>query len=276
MGVRIDHTIANRNGRVLPHLVAARSVIVALSMPILDSILILTVFSAVSALPADDAVRCVTLYQGHVNLEVPTDWEEIPAEDLESFSLQLAEASGGRVGEVYQHGFFPDSRIVISTLPLILVQIRESGRLPYGQFLHLPPLEKLQRSGSRPIIDRMGPVLSGLDLQKVWYDRKNHTLHLANKLALKTEGRVSVSSVSFLTERGLFTLHCYAHTPQATAVATIFDRIIDSVRFDDALRYQPRFVDRWPPKPSTVAYGAAALIAIILVLRLIRSRRRRS
>jgi len=245
-------------------------------MPILDSILIFTAFSAVSALPADDAVRNVTLYQGHVTLEVPADWEEIPAEDLESFSLQLAEASGGRVGEVYQHGFFPDSRIVISTLPLILVQIRESGRLPYGQFLHLPPLEELQRTGSRHIIDRMGPVLSGLDLQKVEYDRRNHTLHLANKLVLKTEGKLSVSSVSFLTERGLFTLHCYAHAPQATAVAPIFDRIVDSVRFDDELRYKQRCVDRWPPRPSTVAYSAAALIAIILILSLIRSRRRQT
>jgi hypothetical protein len=245
-------------------------------MPILDSILIFTVFSAVSALPADDAVRCVTLYQGHVTLEVPADWEEIPADDLESFSLQLAEASGGRVGEIYQHGFFPDSRIVISTLPLILVQIRESGRLPYGQFLRLPPLEELQRSGSRHIIERMGPVLSGLDLQKVGYDKRNHTLHLVNKLVLKTEGRVSVRSVSFLTERGLFTLHCYAHAPQATAVAPIFDRIIDSVSFDDELVYKSRWVDLWPPKPSTIAYGAASMVAMALLLHQVRRRRRKS
>ena len=245
-------------------------------MPILDSILIFTVLSAVSALPADDPVRCVTLYQGHVTLEVPADWEEIPEEDLDSFSLQLAEASGGRVAEVYQHGFFPDSRFVISTLPLILVQIRESGRLPYGQFLHLPPLDELRRSGNRHIIDRMGPVLSGLDLEKVGYDKKNHTLHLANKLVLKTEGKVLVRSVSFLTERGLFTLHCYAHAPQITIVAPIFDRVVDSVRFDAELRYKPRWVDRWPPKPSTVAYGAAALIAMALLLHQFRRRRRQS
>jgi len=245
-------------------------------MPIWDLILVFTVFSTVSTLPTDDAVRCVTLYQGHVALEVPADWMEIPEEDLESFSLQLAEASGGRVAEVYQHGFFPGSGIVISTLPLVLVQIRESGRLPYGQFLHLPPLEELQRSGSRHILDRMGPVLSGLDLENVGYDKKNNTLQLANKLVLKTEGRISVRSVSFLTERGLFTLHCYAHSSQATIVAPIFDRIIDSVRFDDELRYRPRCIDRWPPKPSTVAYGAAALIAMALLLHQIRRRRRRS
>ena len=245
-------------------------------MPILDLILVFTVFSTVSALPSDDAVRCVTLYHGHVTLELPADWKEIPEEDLESFGLQLAEASGGRVAEVYQHGFFLDSRNVISPLPLILVQIRESGRLPFGQFLHLPPLEKLQRSGSRHIIDRMGPVLSELDLEKAGYDKRNHTLHLANKLVLKTEGKVLVRSVSFLTERGLFTLHCYAQAPQATVVAPIFDRIIDSVRFDDELRYQPRWVDRWPPKPSTIAYGAAALIAMALLLYQVRRRRRRS
>jgi hypothetical protein len=82
--------------------------------------------------------------------------------------------------------------------------------------------------------------------------------------------------VSFLTERGLFTLICYAHSPQATVVAPIFDRVIDSVRFDQELRYKPRCVDRWPPKPSTIAYGAAALIAIALLLNQIHRRRRLS
>jgi hypothetical protein len=245
-------------------------------MPILDSILVFAVFSAVTAIPADDTVRGVTLYQGHVTLEVPADWNEFPEEDLESFSLQLAEASGGRIAEVYQHGFFPDSPIMISTLPLILVQIRESGRLPYGQFLHLPPLHELQRSGSRHIVDRLGPVMSRLDIERVGFDKRNHALHLVNRLVLKTEGKVSVRSVSFLTERGLFTLHCYAHASQAIVVAPIFDRVIDSVRFDDELRYKPRCVDRWPPRPSTVAYGAAALIAMALLLQQIRRRRRRS
>ena len=254
----------------------ARDGIVPESMRVVGSFLAFMLMGSAASSTAEEPVRTVTLYQGHVTLEVPADWEEIPEEDLETFSLQLAEASGGRVAEVYQHGFFPDSPGVNSTLPLILVQIRESGRLAYWQFLRLPPIEELQRSGSRHIIDRMGPVLSGFDLESVEYDKRNHTLHLSNKLVLKTEGKVSVRSVSFLTERGLFSLHCYAYSPQATVVAPIFDRVIDSVRFDDELNYEPRLGDRWPPRPSTIAYGAAALVAVILVLSLIRSWRRRS
>ena len=32
-------------------------------------------------------------------------------------------------------------------------------------------------------------------------------------------------------------------------LAPIFERVVDSVRFDDELQYRPRFGDRWPPRP---------------------------
>ncbi len=232
----------------------------------------------VSAVPstAEETVRTVTLYEGHATMEIPRGWNEITEESLEFYSLRSAEASGGRVAEIYQVGYRPGNPEMDFALPQILIQIRESGRLPYGQFLHPPSLDELQRAGSRHLADRAGPLLRGLELEDAAYDRDRHALHLANTLDLTIEGRVSVTTVSFLTERGLFTLHCYAHATQKTVMAPIFDRVIDSVRFDDELRYKPRLVDRWPPRPSTVAYGAAALIAITLVLHQIRHRRRQS
>jgi len=246
-------------------------------MRFLKSILMMTAFGLVAA-PASavDGVRTVIIYQDHVTLEIPSAWNEITEESLEFYSLRSAEASGGRIAEVYQYGFRPGNPEMDFALPQILIQIRESGRLPYGQFLHLPSLDELQRAGSRHLADRAGPLLRGFELENAAYDRDRHALHLANTLDLTIEGRVSVTTVSFLTERGLFTLHCYSHATQKTVMAPIFDRVIDSVRFDDDLRYQPQCVDRWPPRPSTVAYGAATLIAITLVLHQIRRRRRRS
>lgn len=221
-------------------------------------------------------MRTVTLYQGHATMEIPRHWNDIPAESLEFFSLRAAEASGGRSAEIYQYGFRPDDPQMDFALPQILIQIRESGRLPYRQFLHLPTFDEMKDDDIQRLVARAGPLLRGIELGAAIFDHQRFAIYLTNTLDLVFEGRVSVTTVSFLTERGLFTLHFYAADDQAQLMAPIFDRTIDSVRFDSELRYQPRFSDRWPPRPSTVAYSAAALVAVILVLSLIRNRRRRS
>jgi len=225
---------------------------------------------------AEEPVRTVTLYEGHATMEIPRDWHDISEESLEFYSLRSAETSGGRVAEIYQYGFRPGDPEMDFAVPQILIQIRESGRLPYRQFLHLPTLDEMHEEGDERLADRAGPLLRGIELEAAVFDRRRFAIHLTNTLDLAFEGLVSVTTVSFLTERGLFTLHCYAAADQAPLMTPIFDRAIDSVRFDNELRYTPRFGDRWPPRPSTVAYGAAALVAVILVLSLIRSRRRRS
>lgn len=254
----------------------ARGGIVPESMRSVGFFLSCMLMGSAASSTAEEPVRTVTLYEGHATMEIPRDWNEITEESLEFYSLRSAEASGGRVAEIYQYGFRPDDPEMDFAVPQILIQIRESGRLAYEQFLHLPTLDEMQEEGNQRLADRAGPMLRGIELEAAVFDRRRFALRITNTLDLAFEGRVSVTTVSFLTERGLFTVHCYADDAEAPVITPIFDRIIDSVRFDDELLYKPRFGDRWPPRPSTVAYGAAALVAVILVLSLIRSRRRRS
>jgi hypothetical protein len=216
--------------------------------------------------------RRVLVYDGHASLEVPTTWWEIPEELLEFHSLRTAEFSGGRSAEIYQHGFRPGDPRVEFALPQVLIQVRESGRLEYGRFLHLPPLEALRSEGGERLRERAGPLLAGLELEEAHFDRKTYSLRISSILNLQLEGLARVESVSFLTERGLFTVHCYAHDTRVEEMAPVFAAIIDSVRFDDSVAYQPRLSDRWPPTPASVMFGAAALAAAILLLLAIRRR----
>jgi hypothetical protein len=121
----------------------------------------------------------------------------------------------------------------------------------------------------------MGPLLKSLRLNDVFFDRESYTLRVANTLDLKIEGKVLVTSVSFLTERGLFTVHCYALISQHVAMKPVFDRILDSVRIDDAIRYRPRLNDRLPPRPALISYAIAFVLAVVvLVVHLVQRRRR--
>ena len=66
---------------------------------------ILTLILAAHPAAAGQEFREVTVYGGLVTLEIPADWDEIPQDLLESHSLNVAEASGGRITEIYQYGF---------------------------------------------------------------------------------------------------------------------------------------------------------------------------
>ncbi|MFV2073517.1 MAG: hypothetical protein ACC742_12800 [Thermoanaerobaculales bacterium] len=229
------------------------------------------VFAAAANSPAEP-LRRVVVDDGRASLAVPADWNQIPGEVLELFSLRAAESSGGATAETYQYGFRPGDPGLSFALPQVLIQIRESGRLRYGQFLELPPLEVLRREGNRRVEERTGPLLSRLELEGAVFDRNSFSLWITTSFTLGPYGRVGVESVSFLTERGLFTVHCYAHASRMEAMTPVFARIVDSVRFDEDTIYRPRMGDRWPPAPGIVALALAGFAAVVLLVYLMRRR----
>ncbi|MCG6950592.1 MAG: hypothetical protein LJE93_16890 [Acidobacteria bacterium] len=208
-------------------------------------------------------LREVSVYDGHATLEIPYDWNEIPEEMLEFYSLRAAESSGGRTAEIYQHGFRPGDPEMDFALPQILIQIRESGRLNYRRFANPPSSEELLASGERVLSEHTGPMVRGIELGSAVFDREKYALHLSNTLDLKFEGETSVESVAFLTERGLFTVHFYADASQTARTDPLFRRISESIRFDEELAYRPHLTDLWPPSPSTVFFLLAALVAAV-------------
>lgn len=219
--------------------------------------------------------RTVEVYDGLATIHIPEAWNEIPPDVLEFFTLQSAERSGGLVAEIYQHGYRPGNPEADFMPPQILIQIKESGRLSYGQFLHLPPVEDLRERTGERLDEHMGPYMEDLRLNDVLFDRHTFSIRVANTLDLSYEGKVIVHSASFLTERGLFTVHCYALLSQNLRMKPVFDTILDSVRFDESIRYRPRLGDRLPPRPALISYLIAAILTLIILVTYLAQHRRR-
>lgn len=227
--------------------------------------------------PADGDLeyRRVSVYNGHVTLEIPTDWEEIPSELLESHSLRMAESTGGLLTEVYQHGFRTTDPEVDFVLPECLIQIRESGRLSYRQFLELPSIDQMHSVGEEAVADGSWTAVRGLELSGAVFDRGTFSLHVRNTLDLSYESEATVESIAFLTELGLFTLHFYVRTSQIDEMASVYAHISQSVRFDDNLRYRPRLSDRLPSRFPLILLAAAVSIALGAIAVHLSQRRRR-
>jgi len=210
-------------------------------------------------------VKPTVIYGGLVSFELPAGWREIPPSDLELVSMWAANATAGQSVEVYQNGYFPPQFETDPWLPHILVQIRESGRIPYGEFLHLRPIEELQNTSMNRFPKGLQPMVMGIQVDRISFDPSTFCLRIEHALQLRFKGPVRVLTAAFLTERGLVVFHHIDRKSRIEESRKRFDAIVDSVSIDPSLAYRPRLLDRWPGLPYFVAAGiiAIALLAII-------------
>lgn len=213
--------------------------------------------------------RAVEIYGGLITVVPPEGWLSIPPDLLEELSMRTAVETVGRSVEVYQDGFRPRNPGADLWLPNILVQIRESGRIPYGRFLHLPTLDELRTASARTYPEGIPPLIMGVAVEGVAFDRERMIIHLEHALDLKFKGRVRVLTAALLTERGLVAFHYLDREMRIDDGRRVFGEFIDSVQPSDEIAYRPRISDRWPGLPF---FAAAAVAAVALVLYVLRRR----
>jgi len=237
------------------------------------NIRIIVVFALVAAAhPAstDPTLISVKVYGGLFSVDIPDDWREIDPLHLDELTMWSADVTAGRLVEVYQHGFRPRESDADPLLPHILVQIRESGRLRYGEFLHLQPLNELQSAARKTFPKGIPPLVMGVAVERVSFNASTFCLRLEHNLDLRFKGRVRVMTAAFLTERGLVTIHFADRERRIEKSRALFDRIVRSIVIEPEIAYRPHLRDRWPGLPF---FGAAALTAAGLIAYLVRRRR---
>lgn len=184
--------------------------------------------------------------------------------------MWVVDATYGQSVEVYQHGFVPSTFESDPWLPHLLVQIRESGRLNYGRFLHLEPIDELRSASKTTFPNGLPPLIMGVAVEDVHFDSERLCIRLEHALDLRFKGRVRILTAAFLTERGIVALHLADRERRITESRELFDTIIDSAVITPDIAYQRRLRDRWPGLPFFIA---AALAAAALAAYLLRRRR---
>jgi hypothetical protein len=225
-------------------------------------VLVPAAISAAQDSPAETAV----IYDGMLSFELPEGWREIAATDLEELLMWAAAATAGQSVEFYQHGYIPPEFQADPWLPHILVQIRESGRIPYGEFLHLRPIEEIQNTSKERFPQGLQPLVMGITVDRVSFDESTFCVRLEHALELRFKGPVRVLTAAFLTERGLVAIHYIDRKMRIDEGRKRFDAIVDSVSIDSSLAYRPRLLDRLPGLPYFIAAGIVAIVLLAYVL----------
>jgi len=195
---------------------------------------------------ADVSLRRVEIERVGVVMSIPLDWVEIDIDDLEIFSLGIAELSGGRAAETYHVGFRRSDSAGWLDLPYILLQVRESGRLRYGAILDLPPVEGIKRLSTRTLKEALGEGLTDVRLEKLEFDRSLFALRIRSIVDRRAGGPVVIETATFLTQQGVLSVHCYEIRGRFDSMLPLFESVIDSVQLVEGVRYQPGISDRWP------------------------------
>ncbi len=196
-----------------------------------------------------------------VTLSVPSDWSEIAPADLDAYADALVETTGGLVAESYQFGFGRRTSDGFG-YPTVLIQIKDTGRVPYGPLLDLPPIHTLRRdsavNGAAAALS-LGPPPY---LREVVFRRDRFCLEITSTVPTVTGEPVVALTGAFLTERGALCVHGFDRLAGFATSRATFESVLASVELPPSLRYRPRLDDRWPWLARVVGWRGVLVLLI--------------
>lgn len=214
-------------------------------------------------------------------ITLPDGWQAIPREILENYSAQMASRSGGKVKEQYALGYQRGYQGQWLVHPYILVQVKETGRIPDGQLRQMKSFHAGAERGLNKASDSLGGLLTSAALGETLYDATNRCIWMHYTIDLAGVGSIKGVTCGFLTEKGMLLFHCYGRSSEFSALLPVFQQALASVKISEALKYRPRLGDGAGLDFSRVIraaiiggiIGGSVLLALGLVVRLTRKKK---
>lgn len=192
--------------------------------------------AALSAATVDEVAR-------GFSIDLPRGWLTIPKETLDNYSDMMAVRSGGKVNERYQHGYQRGFNGQWLIHPYVLVQVKETGRVPDGQLRQMKPFHAGVERGLNKAAENLSGLLSGAALGETLYDATNHCIWMHFSAEVAGIGPIKAVTCGFLTEKGVIFFHCYAKAAEFDALLPAFQQLLASVKIAENLKYKSRLGD---------------------------------
>lgn len=178
------------------------------------------------------------------SITLPDGWQAIPKQVLDDYSEQVASRSGGKISEQYVLGYQRGYQGQWLAHPYILVQIKDSGRIPDGQLRQMKSFHAGAERGLNKASDSLGGLLTSAALGETLYDATNRCIWMHYTIDVAQVGQIKGVTCGFLTEKGMLLFHCYGRSSEFSALLPVFQRALALVNISEELKYQPRPGDR--------------------------------
>ncbi len=179
-------------------------------------------------------------------VRLPADWEAIPPDVLKAYGEVLAKAAPNVPRQTYEYGFQRAGARSWFTYPYVLIQVKNTGRIPEAQLQSVRRTEAAINEGAEKFSSALSEVVSGVSLNETVYDADFHILW--SKIAAQVAGVGPILGLVGvrLTENGVVQIMGYARESEYADYAPLFEAIIKQTEIGEHARYKPRMTDAIP------------------------------
>ena len=177
---------------------------------------------------------------------LPPDWKAIPPDVLRAYGEVLAKAAPNVPRQTYEYGFQQAAAHNRFTYPYILIQVKNTGRIPEAQLKSVRRTAAAMNEGAQKFSSALSKVVSGVSLNETVYDADFHILW--SKIAAQVVGVGPILGLVGvrLTENGVVQIMGYAKESEYAEYAPLFEAIIKQAEIAEYARYKPRMIDAIP------------------------------
>lgn len=205
------------------------------------------------------------------SISLPDGWVEMPIDVIDSYEKEIARLAPNAKTEHYDYGFQLDSSKNWFEYPYILVQVKNTGRIPESQ------LEKLEGYFVQESLAKqekaVGSIMSDIQMGKMVYDKRNKMIWMRIEADVVNIGPISGISGMVPTEKGFIQVMGYSLRENYPNYESIFQSVAVSVSPEPGLTYKPKWSDSLPSAVTGIDWGkvmgkaiAGAIIGGIIAL----------
>ena len=205
------------------------------------------------------------------SITLPDEWVEMPRDIIDLYENKVSKQAPNAKKQHYDYGFQLESSNNWFEYPYILVQIKNTGRIPENQ------LEKLENYSFKDTINKskkdMSSLMSDIQAGKMYYDKHEKIIWVRIEMNVVNVGIVSGLCCMVPTEKGFIQVNGYSLRNKFSNYEPFFRSVSMSVSPEPGLVYKPKWSDSLPPVISGIDWGkvagkaiAGAIIAGIIAL----------
>ena len=179
--------------------------------------------------------------RNHFSITMPDDWVAMVPETINMVNkMANYQAKKSNVtGVEYDAGYQPLGTPTLA-YPYLLIQVVREDFSDANYSSLERGLGVAMEKGVQEAADGFSEILSNAEAGKPIMDREKGRIVTPIAMEVAGIGKVRGISVGWLGKNGLMNIHCYALADEFDKWAPTFEKITDSLRFDDGYKFEPK------------------------------------
>lgn len=190
----------------------------------------------ITSAPAEPLTRDYPTKDGFT-VKMSENWKPIPKNVLDAYTIALEKFAPNMQKQVYDYGYQLASNENWLVYPYILIQIKNTGKVPQRELRNLKKLQHQIELSASNASEALGKVISVLNSGDMIYDETNHIVFSIFTMDVEKAGKVKGLISVILTNQGSINLYGYALESEFDKYSAFYMDVAKNIQVNETLRY---------------------------------------